>query len=41
MPLTEKQKKLPMPLQKAILAKDKKGKSKPPPPPKKSKSYRK
>ena len=41
MPLTEKQKKLPMSLQKAILAKDKKGKSKPTPPPKKGKSYRK
>lgn len=41
MPLTEKQKKLPMALQKAILAKEKKGKSKPPPPPKKGKSYRK
>lgn len=40
MPLTEKQKKLPMALQKAILAKDKKGKSKPPPP-KKGKKYKK
>lgn len=37
MPLTEKQKKLPMALQKAILAKEKKGKSKPVPPKKNKK----
>jgi len=44
MPLTEKQKKLPMGLQKAILAKEKKDKSKPKPKmpmPKGKKMYKK
>mgnify|MGYP005997567099 CR=1 FL=1 len=39
MPLTEKQKKLPPALQKAILAKQAKDKNKPKMPPKKNKKY--